>query len=166
MAIDQGGGVQPGPASAPGIDLLLRDHEIDRERAPPGPCFCHRILRIRVRHVTNVASGAYHQQGIVFGPSGGLSSVHRRVLTAGGGRSVRLSMTNSAPLSGGERHVFILMFLISCSRLHLISLEYESAWSADQCRSSRPTSASSGWLTPIDVWKENAWRRKDHAFAS
>jgi hypothetical protein len=35
-------------------------------------------------------------------------------------------MTNRAILSGVERHVFILIFLISCSRLHLISLECES----------------------------------------
>ena len=37
------------------------------------------------------------------------------------------------------RHVFILMFLISCSRVHLISLKCETVWTADQCRSSRPT---------------------------
>jgi hypothetical protein len=59
MPIDAGGGVQPGPAWAPRIDLLVRDHEIDGERAPLGPCFCHRILRIRVRHVTNVVSGSW-----------------------------------------------------------------------------------------------------------
>jgi hypothetical protein len=88
VAIERDSGVPAGPVSAPGVDLLHCAHEIDGEHAPLGPCFCHRILRIRVRNVKNVVwVGAYHQQGIVFGLRGRLSSADRRVLTArGGGR--------------------------------------------------------------------------------
>jgi hypothetical protein len=76
-----------GPAAASGADLLLGEPSSMVKRAPRGPCFCHRILRICVRNVKNVCQGR------------DVSRARYRVLTqrrflGRQGRPVRVSVTN------------------------------------------------------------------------